>query len=156
MGDLIHRRELETAEQREAMRHPTRHRITLALREPMTVSDLARELHINKGNVAHHVAVLKRVGLLERVGSRTGRGGTGVLYRSGPLRLSGREATTGMMQTVTDAVVADPDAFALLRTVRVTASQARYLTEHLEQLVLDVPAQPGAERHLVFVSVANA
>ena len=156
MDDLIQRRELKTIEQREAMRHPTRHRITLALREPMTVSDLARELHINKGNVAHHVAVLKRVGLLERAGSRTGRGGTGVLYRSGPLRLSGREATTGMMQTVTDAVVADPDAFVLLRTVRMTPTQARYLAEHLERLVLDVPAQPGAQRHVIFVSIANA
>ena len=54
MGDTIQRRELETIEQREAMRQPARHRTTLALREPKTVSDLARELHIN-GNGAHHV-----------------------------------------------------------------------------------------------------
>ncbi|MEO7070955.1 MAG: ribbon-helix-helix domain-containing protein, partial [Nostocoides sp.] len=40
--DDIQRRELETIEQREAMRHPTRHRITLALREPMTVTSSAR------------------------------------------------------------------------------------------------------------------
>lgn len=138
------------------MRHPTRHRITLALREAMTVSEVARELGINKGNVAHHVAVLERLGLVSRVGTRTGRGGTGVLYRSGPLRLSGRDATEGMLGSVTEALVTDPTAFALLRTVRLTAVQARNLSEHLERLVTELPGRPGAPRHGVFVTVFRA
>lgn len=146
------RLDLVTPEQREAMGHPTRHRITLALGEPKTVSELARELRINKGNVAHHVAVLERVRLITRAGTRTGRGGTGVLYRSFPLHLSGRTATEGMMSTITDSLLADPDALAYLRTVRLTAAQARALAEHLEKLVEGIPAQAGARRYGVFVS----
>lgn len=138
------------------MAHPTRHRITLALREPMTVSALARELRTNKGNIAHHVAVLERVGLVERVGTTTGRGGTRVLYRSAPLRLGGRDATEGMLRTVTDGIQADDGAFALLRTVRITPSQARALAEHLEQLVLNLPNDPATERRGVFVSIFMA
>ncbi|OMH33150.1 hypothetical protein BGP79_06350 [Tersicoccus sp. Bi-70] len=147
---------VETIEQREAMRHSTRHRITLALREPMTVSALARELRINKGNIAHHVAVLERVGLVDRVGSVTGRGGTGILYRSAPLCLRGRDATTGMLQTVTEAVLADSDAFALLRTVRLTSAQVRSVAEHLENVVLHLPAQRDAPRHGIFITVFDA
>lgn len=147
---------VDTVEKREALRHPTRHRITLALREPMTVSDLARELRINKGNVAHHVAVLEHVGLVERVGTATGRGGTRVLYASHPLSLSGSEATTGMLQTVSEALLADADAFVLLRTARLTGAQARSLAEYLERLVLDLPSQPTAPRHGIFISMFRA
>jgi hypothetical protein len=135
---------VETPEQREAMRHSTRHRITLAL---------ARELRINKGNVAHHVAVLERVGLVEQAGRITGRGGTGMLYRSAPLRLGGRGATAGMLQTVSDGVLADDGAFAMLRSVRLTPAQARSVAERVEQLLLDLPAQQNAPRHGIFITV---
>jgi DNA-binding transcriptional ArsR family regulator len=144
---------VETPEQREAMRHPTRHRMTLAMREPMKVSALARELRVNKGNVAHHVAVLERVGLVEQAGRITGRGGTGMLYRSAPLRLGGRGATAGMLQAVSDGVLADDGAFALLRSVRLTPAQARSVAEHVEQLLLDLPAQQNAPRHGIFITV---
>jgi DNA-binding transcriptional ArsR family regulator len=146
-----------TAEQRKALAHPTRHRITLALRTPATVSALARDLRINKGNVAHHVAVLDAVGLVRRVGTRTGRGGTQTLYESvgRGLRFEGREANDGMLQVVGQCLVDDPDDFAFLRRVRLTPAQARHLAQHLEDLVAQVPDTSGAPAVNVFVSVVR-
>jgi len=144
-----------TPEQLRALAHPTRHRITLALRSPNTVSALARELRINKGNVAHHVAALESVGLIRRVGTRTGRGGTQTLYESvgQSLKFHGREATDGMIQVVGQGLVDDPDAFAFLRRVRLTRTQARHLSDHLDTLVRQVPDTANAPAAAVFVSV---
>ena len=44
--------------------------------EGATVSQLAKSLSTNKGNVAHHLAVLERAGLVRRGESRQVRGGT--------------------------------------------------------------------------------
>ncbi len=143
------------AAQRQALAHPTRHRILLALRTPSTVSALARELRCNKGNVAHHVAALERVGLIRRAGTSVGRGGTGVLYEAvGPaLRFEGPDATAGMMELVTEGLIDDPEAFAFLRRVHLTPAQARHLAEHLDRLAWSVPDTDGAPATAVFVSV---
>ena len=146
-----------TPDQRKALAHPTRHRITLALRSPNTVSALARELRINKGNVAHHVAVLEAVGLIRRVATRTGRGGTRTLYESvgQSLRFHGRAATDGMIQVVGQGLAEDPEAFAFLRQVRLTPAQARHLSDHLDTLVRQVHDTANAPAAAVFVSVCR-
>lgn len=149
---------LETPDQRAAMKHPMRHRILLCLKEPATVSELARTLRTNKGNAAHHVAVLERVGLLERVGTRTGRGGTGVLYGvpDSCLRFEDPEATAGMLGVIAEGLRSDPAALSLLRTIRLTPQSALALATYLERLVLEHPAEDGAPRHGIHVAVLRA
>ncbi|MEI2774622.1 MAG: hypothetical protein V9G19_01360 [Tetrasphaera sp.] len=114
---------------------------------------------MNKGNVAHHIAVLEDVGLVRRVGTRTGRGGTGVLDESVgvPLHFSGPEATSGMMQQlVTRGLIEDAQAFVFLRRVHLTNAQAHLLAEHRERIVWQVPDTDDAPASGVFVSVLRA
>ena len=69
--------EVADAAQLKAMAHPLRNRVLFALGpEGATVSQLATRLRTNKGNVAHHLAVLERAGLARRGRTRTVRGGT--------------------------------------------------------------------------------
>ena len=69
--------EVATAAQLKAMAHPLRNRVLFALGpDGATVSQLATRLRTNKGNVAHHLAVLERAGLARRGRTRTVRGGT--------------------------------------------------------------------------------
>lgn len=121
----------------------------------MTVSALARELRTNKGNVAHHVAALERVGLVRRAGTTVGRGGTGVLFeRSSPtLRFDGPDATGGMIRLVEQGLIEDREAFAFLRQVRLTRSQAHDVADHLEKLLGNLPDVENGTATAVFVSV---
>ena len=150
--------DVSTPAQREAMRHPSRHRITLALGiEPMTVSALSRELAMNKGNVAHHIKVLLDAGLVRRVGTRTGRGGTGTLYARAArsLQFHDRDATTGMFGAVRAGLDADRQSFAFLRAVRLTPTQTRELTAHLERWVAGLQDDDAGSPVNVFVAVAR-
>src|SRR5690348_13344454 len=69
------------AKHARALSHPTRHRLLLELGEgAATVSQLTNRLMINKGNVAHHLAVLVEAGLVTKGPTRTVRGGTEQYY----------------------------------------------------------------------------
>ena len=69
----------------EAMRalaHPTRVRMMHLLRhEPLSASELARRLDIRFGSAQYHLRSLAQAGIALKVGERTRRGGTEVLYR---------------------------------------------------------------------------
>ncbi|GAB3594578.1 hypothetical protein GCM10027446_18710 [Angustibacter peucedani] len=152
---------LTGAAQTAAMRHPLRHRISLAMgTEPWSVSALARQLDVNKGNVAHHLQVLLSAGLVERAGTRTGRGGTQQLYRrvASSLRMPDDAAITdAMFATMASAVHADPHAMAYLRDLRLTAEQAQHLAVHLDTLVGSLPAaRREAPTYSVLVAVARS
>ena len=64
-----------------ALAHPTRVRMMHLLRtEPLSASELARRLEIRFGSAQYHVRSLERAGIALRVGERTRRGGTEVLF----------------------------------------------------------------------------
>lgn len=146
----------------QALAHPMRHRLLLALGAAgATVSQLSRRLDTNKGNVAHHLEMLRRAGLARITGTHTVRGGTARTYgRVGSaLQLDGgRETTTAMLAAVADGVLDDPGEPLLhLRHLRLTGHQAQHLAKHLDRLVSDLPTAAATEPlYGVFVSVYRA
>jgi DNA-binding transcriptional ArsR family regulator len=154
---------LETTnpEQLKALAHPLRNRIIFALgAEGATVSQLAKSLATNKGNVAHHLAVLERAGLVRRGERRQVRGGTEQYFLRVARRLrtpGGSRAghTAALLQAVAEEIDGSPtDALLNLRRIRLTRHQAAALTAHLERLVDELPeAGPREATHGVLVSV---
>ena len=64
-----------------ALAHPTRVRMMHLLRaEPLSASELARRLEIRFGSAQYHLRSLAQAGIALRVGERTRRGGTEVLF----------------------------------------------------------------------------
>ena len=64
-----------------ALAHPIRVRMMHLLRtEPLSASELARRLDIRFGSAQYHLRSLGRAGIARRVGERTRRGGTEVLF----------------------------------------------------------------------------
>jgi DNA-binding transcriptional ArsR family regulator len=64
-----------------ALAHPTRVRMMHLLRtEPLSASELARRLEIRFGSAQYHLRSLERAGIALRVGERSRRGGTEVLF----------------------------------------------------------------------------
>lgn len=153
--------EATSPEQLKALAHPLRNRILFALGpEGATVSQLATRLRTNKGNVAHHLAVLERAGLARRAHSRTVRGGTEQYFTRTARRLrtpsgAGGGHTAALLQAVADEVDASPtEALLNLRRVRLTRRQAAHLRAHLERLVDELPeAGPREPTHGVLVSL---
>jgi predicted ArsR family transcriptional regulator len=129
-----------------ALQHPTRNRLLLAIGgEGATVSQLAAKLHLNKGNVAHHLAVLERVGLARGDRTRTVRGGTERYWvRTTPrLRSPGgvRGHTHAMLAAVADEIDdARGTPLLHLRHLRLSPQAARELATHLDRLVTDLPS----------------
>lgn len=154
---------LETTnpEQLKALAHPLRNRIIFALgAEGATVSQLAKSLSTNKGNVAHHLAVLEAAGLVRRGDRRQVRGGTEQYFVRVARRLrtpgGSRAGHTGaLLQAVADEIDGSPtDALLNLRRIRLTRQQAASLAAHLERLVDELPeAGPREATHGVLVSV---
>ncbi|GAB3930870.1 hypothetical protein GCM10029976_033610 [Kribbella albertanoniae] len=143
-----------------ALAHPTRHRLLLELGEgPATVSQLTNRLMINKGNVAHHLAVLVEAGLVRKGSTRTVRGGTEQYYDR-PARAikfeGGPENATlfAMMSNLANEIARDKQALLNHRILRLTEHQAAALTKHLDTLVHELkPAGPREQRFGVVVSV---
>ena len=52
----------------KALAHPTRQRLLFALDQPATVSQLAVTIGSHKGNIAHHLKVLREAGLIVSAG----------------------------------------------------------------------------------------
>ncbi|MFD4240587.1 ArsR/SmtB family transcription factor [Streptomyces sp. NPDC058525] len=69
--------EIGAPEQFAALSHPLRQRLLFALgHRPATTRQLAAQLDAKKGNVAHHLKVLRDAGLVRVVETRQVRGGT--------------------------------------------------------------------------------
>ncbi|MEV6735379.1 winged helix-turn-helix domain-containing protein, partial [Streptomyces sp. NPDC051364] len=74
--------EIGAPEQFAALAHPLRQRLLFALgHRPATVRQLAARLEAKKGNVAHHLKVLREAGLVHIAETRQVRGGTEQYYR---------------------------------------------------------------------------
>lgn len=153
--------DLTDTDQLRALGHPARMRLLLSLGDDgATVSQLSLRLATNKGNVAHHLAVLERAGLVRRGRTRTVRGGTEQYFQrvARRIRTPGGAAsghTAALLQTVADEVDAAPgDPLLHLRRLRMSPQQAVALAAHLDRLVADLPeGRAGDPRHSVLVGV---
>ncbi|TDD57735.1 ArsR family transcriptional regulator [Kribbella antibiotica] len=149
-----------SAKHARALSHPTRHRLLLELGEgAATVSQLTNRLLINKGNVAHHLAVLVAAGLVAKGPTRTVRGGTEQYYVR-PARVikfeGGPDNATlfAMMSNLANEIAGDKEALLNHRILRLTKPQAAALTQHLDKLVHALePASDRDQRYGVVVSV---
>jgi DNA-binding transcriptional ArsR family regulator len=148
-------------QQVRALTHPLRNRILFALgSDGATVSQLSTRLRTNKGNVAHHLGVLERAGLVRRAHTRQVRGGTEQYFTrvARRLRVPGRGGeghTAALLQAVAEEVDRSPTETLLnLRRVRLTRPQAAALVAHLERVVDELPdAGPAEATFGVLVSV---
>lgn len=143
-----------------ALSHPTRHRLLLELGEgEATVSQLTNRLMINKGNVAHHLAVLVEAGLVRKGQTRTVRGGTEQYYvrPAQAIKFEGgpdNATLFAMMSNLANEIAGDKEALLNHRTLRLTERQAAALSTHLDTVVHGLePASPREQRFGVVVSV---
>lgn len=142
-----------TGVQLEALTHATRQQLWAQLAHgPSTVSQLARRLAVNKGNVAHHLAVLERVGLVVRGPRRTVRGGTEQHFeravhhlRAARPSAARRAATDTAVQTVRRELGEDPSARLHVRHLRLTARQADAVAAHLDAVLETLEQAPPTE-----------
>ncbi len=129
-----------SAGQYRALGHPMRHRLLFALgQQPATISQLASALGSHKGNVAHHLKVLREAGLVAVTETRQVRGGTEQYYQRTARRLDfpGQQGTAHagvMLQAVADEIATGaPEPLLVLRNIRLTADQARAPGQHPER-----------------------
>jgi DNA-binding transcriptional ArsR family regulator len=157
--------ELTDPAQLKALAHPLRNRLLFALGQGgATVSQLAARLQTHKGNVAHHLMVLERAGLVRPGRTRTVRGGTERYWErtARRIRTPGGPRSLGHTGALLEAVAhevteANGEPLLHLRRLRLTRAQAAALTEHLERVVGELPEAPaGAPTHGVLVSVFEA
>jgi DNA-binding transcriptional ArsR family regulator len=146
--------------QLKALGHPLRQRLLFALAErPTTISQLAVALSAQKGNIGHHLKVLREAGLVQVVQTRQVRGGTEHYYQrtaqriyvGGPPTVS----TTAMLQAVADEITATVDEPLLhLRHVRLTVVQAERLNAAMSQLIDQVvDAGPNEPRYGLLIGM---
>ncbi|MEV6412672.1 metalloregulator ArsR/SmtB family transcription factor [Kribbella sp. NPDC051718] len=159
--EMADRLEISTAEQFKALGHPLRHRLLFALgQEAATISQLATSLGTAKGNVSHHLGVLRDAGMVRVVETRQVRGGTEQYYR----RTAKLFDFTGEGERASSAIALQAAAADLqsstgqpmlnLRNIRLTEAQAEELQTRLSNMVHElVDAGPGAARYGVVVSV---
>lgn len=142
----------------KAMSHPTRHRLLLELGEDgATISQLANRLTTNKGNIAHHVAVLVQAGLARRGPTRTVRGGTEQYFVRAAKQIRFEQlpdALAAMMNNLTEELAGDQHALLNHRVLRLTRQQAAALAAHLDAIVNNLePAGARERRYGVVVSL---
>lgn len=145
--------ELNT-EQLAALAHETRQRLWAVLGSgPLSVSELARRLSVNKGNVAHHLAILERVGLVRRGQRRTVRGGTEQRFertaqhvRASQSNRAEREITATSMAMAARELADDPDPRLHIRHLRMTARQATAVADHLDAVLESLTPARASER----------
>src|SRR5688500_11579129 len=93
-----------------ALAHPTRVRMLHLLRaEALSASELARRLGIRVGSAQYHLRSLERAGIALRVGERSRRGGTEILFEvpHGLWVDVEPDAPLGMRQAMNRAYVAE-------------------------------------------------
>jgi DNA-binding transcriptional ArsR family regulator len=104
-----------------ALAHPTRVRMLHLLRaESLSASELARRLGIRFGSAQYHLRSLERAGIALRVGERSRRGGTEILFEvpHGLWVDVEPDAPQGMRQAMNRAYVAE-----LLRRMDAAATE---------------------------------
>ncbi|MEU3902567.1 winged helix-turn-helix domain-containing protein [Streptomyces goshikiensis] len=128
-------------EQFAALAHPLRQRLLFALsRRPATTSQLAAQLDAKKGNVAHHLKVLREAGLIHIAETRQVRGGTEQYYQRTARQMVVAEpqaaGTAAMLAAVAQELDLSPvEPLLALRHLRLSPAKARELGEALAQLV---------------------
>lgn len=133
--------EIGAPEQFAALAHPLRQRLLFALgQRPATISQLAAQLDAKKGNVAHHLKVLHRAGLVHIAKSRQVRGGTELYYQRTARRMVVAEphaaGTAAMLAAVAQELDRSPaETFLTLRHLHLSPAKARELGEILTSLV---------------------
>ena len=129
----------------KALAHPLRQRLLFELGErAATISQLAVILDARKGNVAHHLKVLRDADLVHIAETRHVRGGTEHYYRRTVARvvLDGNPApaTAALLQAVTAELARSPtEPILILRHLRLTEDQAARLATTLTALVDETP-----------------
>lgn len=146
--------EIGAPEQFAALAHPLRQRLLFALgHRPATVSRLAAQLDAKKGNVAHHLKVLREAGLVHIAETRQVRGGTEQYYQRTARHMVVAEpqaaGTAAMLAAVAQELDRSPvEPLLTLRHLRLSPAKARQLGEALAGLVDDAEedgAESGAE-----------
>lgn len=133
--------EIGAPEHFSALAHPLRQRLLFALgRRPATISQLAVQLDARKGNVAHHLKVLREAGLVHIVETRQVRGGTEQYYQRTARRLLVAEPQAAGTAAMLGAFAQELDRSTALngltlRHLHLRPEQARRLTEELTRLV---------------------
>ncbi|MGW6884629.1 ArsR/SmtB family transcription factor [Streptomyces goshikiensis] len=133
--------EIVAPEQFAALAHPLRQRLLFALsRRPATTSQLAAQLDAKKGNVAHHLKVLREAGLVHIAETRQVRGGTEQYYQRTARQMVVAEpqaaGTAAMLTAVAQELDLSPaEPLLALRHLRLSPAKARELGEALSQLV---------------------
>jgi DNA-binding transcriptional ArsR family regulator len=150
---------ISTPEEFKALAHPLRQRMLFLLGErPATISQLALTLDTRKGNVSHHLKVLREAGLVESAESRRVRGGTEQYYRRTARRIEIADAQPGpaaaMLRAVSEEFSEAPgDPLLALRHLRLTSEQAERLHDTLLTLVEETEeAEGGQPRYGLLVS----
>ncbi|MFG2626643.1 ArsR/SmtB family transcription factor [Streptomyces sp. NPDC048473] len=141
--------EIGTPEQFAALAHPLRQRLLFALgHRPATISGLAVQLDTKKGNVAHHLKVLREAGLVHIAETRQVRGGTEQYYRRTARRIVVAEpqgaGTAAMFAAVAQELDRSPaETHLALRHLRLSPAKARKLGETLARLVDEAEEDAG-------------
>ncbi|MFB6836142.1 ArsR/SmtB family transcription factor [Streptomyces sp. NPDC056361] len=151
--------EIGTPEQFAALAHPLRQRLLFTLgHRPATTSQLAAQLDAKKGNVAHHLKVLREAGLIHIAETRQVRGGTEQHFQRTAHHMVVAEpqaaGTAAMLTAVTQELHRSPaEPHLTLRHLRLSPAKARKLGEMLAHLV-DEADDNGEEQPLHGVLVA--
>jgi len=161
MSEISDHLEVSTAEQFKALGHPLRHRLLFALgQEAATISQLAVALGTAKGNVSHHLGVLRHAGMVHVAETRQVRGGTEQYYRRSVRRFDfvgeGARAShaVSLQAVAAELETADPIPAFTVRNLRLTAEQAAELAATLDRMVGELgDAGPAESRYGVVVSV---
>ncbi|MBJ3812755.1 winged helix-turn-helix transcriptional regulator [Streptomyces flavofungini] len=133
--------EIGAPEQFAALSHPLRQRLLFVLsHQPATTSQLAAQLDAKKGNVAHHLKVLREAGLVHIAETRQVRGGTEQYYQRTARHMVVAEpqaaGTAAMLAAVAQELDRSPaETHLTLRQLRLSPAKARELGETLAQLV---------------------
>ncbi|MDV5143713.1 winged helix-turn-helix domain-containing protein [Streptomyces sp. SBC-4] len=151
--------EIGAPEQFAALAHPLRQRLLFALgHRPATIGQLAAQLDAKKGNVAHHVKVLREAGLIHVAETRQVRGGTEQYYQRTARHMVVAEpqaaGTAAMLAAFAQELDLSPaETHLTLRHLRLNPAKARELGEALAKLV-DEAEEDAEEQPLHGVLVA--
>ncbi|MCY0922281.1 winged helix-turn-helix domain-containing protein [Streptomyces sp. H27-G5] len=152
--------EIGAPEQFAALAHPLRQRLLFALgHRPATVRQLAAQLDAKKGNVAHHLKVLREAGLIHIAETRQVRGGTEQYYQRTARHMVVSEpqaaGTAAMFTAFAQELDLSPaESHLTLRHLRLSPTKAKELGETLAKLVDEAEEEAeGRPLHGVLVAL---